>query len=481
MEILRINSKSMGEEIAISLKNVSKCFKRYARPVDRLKEIILPSKSYAQEFWALRDISFEITKGETMGIIGRNGAGKSTLLQMICGTLTPTSGKVQVNGRVAALLELGAGFNPEFTGRENVYMNGAIMGLSRTEVDERFDRVAAFADIKDFIDQPVKTYSSGMYVRLAFASAIHVDPDILIVDEALAVGDMFFQAKCMSRMRTMMESGVTVLFVSHDTSSVKALCQRGVFLENGELKQIGKASEVVANYISLVHGDMNQELKLKLENNKEKSDENLHSRDIEQNSKLETDSAISQIFVSTDKEAKLAEGNHRYGDGGAKVLDIKLLNSQHLPTTQLESREEFTIQASILFDKDFPTFCFGYRIRDTKGIDIIGTNTSSEKLHMPSVALGEIYVIEMKVSNILNCGIYTLTFGVELPIVLNLNHIGLEYINDALVFKVNSAQNPFDQFLGIVYTPTSIDYLKVNPTEVTLQNYAHNAQFTEIY
>jgi lipopolysaccharide transport system ATP-binding protein len=221
----------MGEEIAISLNNVSKCFKRYARPVDRLKEMLLPNRSYAQEFWALRDISFDVMKGETIGIIGRNGAGKSTLLQMICGTLAPTSGKVQVNGRVAALLELGAGFNPEFTGRENVYMNGAIMGLSRVEVDERFDRVAAFADIKDFIDQPVKTYSSGMYVRLAFASAIHVDPDILIVDEALAVGDMFFQAKCMSRMRTMMESGVTVLFVSHDTSSVKALCQRGVFRE----------------------------------------------------------------------------------------------------------------------------------------------------------------------------------------------------------------------------------------------------------
>jgi lipopolysaccharide transport system ATP-binding protein len=203
----------MGAEIAISLNNVSKGFKRYAQPVDRLKEMILPSQSYAQEFWALRDISFDIMKGETMGIIGRNGAGKSTLLQLICGTLTPTRGEVQVNGRIAALLELGAGFNPEFTGRENVYMNGAIMGLSKGEVDERFDNIAAFADIKDFIDRPVKTYSSGMYVRLAFASAIHVNPDILIVDEALAVGDMFFQAKCMARMRQMMESGVTVLLL----------------------------------------------------------------------------------------------------------------------------------------------------------------------------------------------------------------------------------------------------------------------------
>lgn len=193
LRVLRIRSGSMGEEIAISLENVSKCFKRYARPIDRLKEILLPGKAYAQEFWALRDLSFDVMKGETMGIIGRNGAGKSTLLQVICGTLTPTSGKVQVNGRVAALLELGAGFNPEFTGRENVYMNGAIMGLSKQEVDSRFDRIAAFADIGDFIDQPVKTYSSGMYVRLAFSSAIHVNPDILIVDEALSVGDLFFR------------------------------------------------------------------------------------------------------------------------------------------------------------------------------------------------------------------------------------------------------------------------------------------------
>ena len=452
----------MGEEIAISLKNVSKCFKRYTRPVDRLKELLLPGKSYAQEFWALRDISFEIMKGETMGIIGRNGAGKSTLLQLICGTLTPSSGEVQVNGRVAALLELGAGFNPEFTGRENVYMNGAIMGLSKLEVDERFENIAAFADIKDFIDQPVKTYSSGMYVRLAFASAIHVNPDILIVDEALAVGDMFFQAKCMARMRQMMESGVTVLFVSHDTGSVKSLCQRGVFLEQGEVKKIGKASEVVATYISLVHGDMNQELKLQVENNKEKSEISVHSQKIEQENKVVVNSVISEIFVSTDKEVKLAEGAHRYGEGGARILEIKLLNSQNLPTEQLEAKESFTIQASIKFDQDFPTFCFGYLIRDIKGIDIIGTVTSVEKVHIPAAAQGEIYVVEMKSKNILNAGIYTLTFAVEMPIVTNQQHLYLDWINDALVFKVNLAEDPLDRFTSKVYVPAEINCLKVN-------------------
>ena len=452
----------MGEEIAISLNNVSKCFKRYARPVDRLKEILLPSKSYAQEFWALRDISFEIMKGETMGIIGRNGAGKSTLLQLICRTLTPTSGEVQVHGRVAALLELGAGFNPEFTGRENVYMNGAIMGLSKAEVSDRFDNVAAFADIKDFIDQPVKTYSSGMYVRLAFASAIHVDPDILIVDEALSVGDMFFQAKCMARMRKMMESGVTVLFVSHDTGSVKALCQRGVFLENGELKKVGKASDVVATYISLVHEDMNQELTQQIEISETKIDNNLNVSNLGSPQKNINESTLSQIFVSVDQAMEMAEGSHRYGDGGAKILDIKLLNSQNLPTTELESREEFIIQASILFNKDLPTFCFGYLIRDIKGIDLIGTVTSVERVNMPSVKSGDIYVLEMKIANVLNTGTYTLTFAVEYPVNLNQNHIFLDYINDAVVFQVSMAKNPLDRFTAKVYIPAQCSHLKVN-------------------
>jgi lipopolysaccharide transport system ATP-binding protein len=452
----------MGEEVAISLNNVSKCFKRYARPVDRLKEMLLPSKSYAQEFWALKDISFEIIKGETMGIIGRNGAGKSTLLQLICGTLVPTSGEVKVRGRVAALLELGAGFNPEFTGRDNVYMNAAIMGLTKVEVDDRFENIAAFADIKDFIDQPVKTYSSGMYVRLAFASAIHVNPDILIIDEALAVGDMFFQAKCMARMRRMMESGVTVLFVSHDTGSVKGLCQRGVFLENGELKKIGKASEVVATYISLVQGDMNQELKLQIEDNKENSQGNIHSEKIEEADKTLSNSAISKIFVSTSKEVELAEGHHRYGDGGARILDLKLLNSQNLPTTELKSREEFTIQASILFEKNFPTFCFGYLIRDIKGIDIIGTVTSVEKVDMPAVKYGDVYVVEMKAVSMLNTGIYTLAFAIELPVVINQQHICLDWINDALVFQVNHAENPLDRFTSKVYLPAEIKYFRVN-------------------
>ncbi|MGG6270204.1 ABC transporter ATP-binding protein [Leptolyngbya sp. AN03gr2] len=224
----------MGE-VAISLKNVSKCFKRYARPVDRLKEILLPGKSRAEPFWAIQNIDLDIFRGETIGIVGQNGAGKSTLLQVITQTLTPTNGSVIVNGRISALLELGSGFNPEFTGQQNVFFNGRILGLSQEEIEQKYDRIVEFADIGDFIDQPVKTYSSGMFVRLAFAVAVNTDPDILIVDEALAVGDVYFQQKCFTRLREMKESGVTLLFVSHDSSAVCKLCDRAVLMDHGKL------------------------------------------------------------------------------------------------------------------------------------------------------------------------------------------------------------------------------------------------------
>ncbi|MEH2235913.1 ABC transporter ATP-binding protein [Nostoc sp.] len=451
----------MGEKIVISLKNVSKCYKRYTHPVDRLKELLLPAKTYAQEFWAVRDVSFEVIKGETMGIIGRNGAGKSTLLQLICGTLTPTSGELQVNGRVAALLELGAGFNPEFTGRENVYMNGAIMGLSRQEVDERFDQIAAFADIGDFIDQSVKTYSSGMYVRLAFASAIHVYPDILIVDEALAVGDMFFQAKCMARMRQMMDSGVTVLFVSHDIGSVKSLCQRCAFIEHGQLINIGKASLVVDNYLNNIRKTTNQELKkqlLETVTNVETLSNNLYQQ---RNNQLKITSDF-EILVKTDREVNFGDGTYRYGDGGAKLLDIKILNSQHQVTEQLDYKEDFYIQASILFEKEFSTFCAGYLIKDLKGIEIIGSTTTTENLDMPAVQPGEVYIIETKTLNILNEGIYTIVFGVELPVMPNEQHIYLDIVDNCVVFKVNAPMNPMHRFWSRAYAPVKIDFTKVS-------------------
>lgn len=240
----------MSSELAISVRHLSKHYQIYERPHHRLLQILSGGRRhYYQEFKALSDVSFDLRRGETLGIIGRNGAGKSTLLQLICGTLSPTSGEMTVNGRISALLELGAGFNPDFTGRENVRMNAAIMGLRPHEIDACYDDILAFADIGAFIDQPVKTYSSGMYVRLAFAVAIHVSPDILIVDEALAVGDALFQAKCASRMKRMMDDGVTLLFISHDIAAVKALCRQTLWLENGKLRAHGPTVDISNAYI----------------------------------------------------------------------------------------------------------------------------------------------------------------------------------------------------------------------------------------
>ena len=246
-------------DVALRVEHLSKCHSIYAHPRDRLKQFLLPpvqrlfggaGRQYFQEFWALRDVSFEVRRGESVAIIGRNGSGKSTLLQMISGTLSPTTGTVQTSGRIAALLELGSGFNPDFTGRENVFLNGVILGLTVREIEERLDSILAFADIGHFIDQPVKTYSSGMYVRLAFAIQVHVQPEILIVDEALSVGDFFFQQKCYARIRAMREDGLTLLFVSHDMGTVRDLCQRSVYLQRGRAVFIGESPQAIRRYLA---------------------------------------------------------------------------------------------------------------------------------------------------------------------------------------------------------------------------------------
>ena len=251
-----------SEDSSIQVKDLSKRYEIYSQPADRLKQMVLPrmqrairrpSRAYFNEFWALRDVSFNVRRGETIGIVGRNGSGKSTLLQMICGTLTPTLGEVTVNGRIAALLELGAGFNPEFTGHENVRLSGLLYGLSEEELRNRYDAILDFAEIGNFIDQPVKTYSSGMYVRLAFAVAINVSPDILVVDEALSVGDEAFQRKCFARIDAIRKAGATILFVSHAASTVSELCNRALLLDHGELLTQGPPKYVVSRYQKLLY------------------------------------------------------------------------------------------------------------------------------------------------------------------------------------------------------------------------------------
>ncbi|QWA09341.1 ABC transporter ATP-binding protein [Sodalis ligni] len=252
----------MCSNYAIQVQGLSKCYQIYDRPSDRLKQSIYTGirklvgkkgKALFREFWALKDINFNVEKGESIGIIGQNGSGKSTLLQLICGTLSPTTGTVETNGRIAALLELGSGFNPEFTGRENVYMNGAVLGLSEAEINEKFDEILIFADIGDFIDQPTKTYSSGMLVRLAFAVQVCIEPDILIVDEALAVGDALFQKRCFERMDRLRTNGTTLLFVSHDQESVRTMTNKAIFLEHGVTKFIGSSADALLEYRKSLH------------------------------------------------------------------------------------------------------------------------------------------------------------------------------------------------------------------------------------
>ena len=251
---------SLSDEVSIAVRDVSKCYQVYEKPGDRLKQAFYPrvqravgadARRYYREFWALRNVSFEVRRGETMGIIGRNGSGKSTLLQLICGTLSPTAGEIETNGRIAALLELGSGFNPEVTGRENVFMNAAGLGLSEKEIAERYDRIVAFSEIDDFIDQPVKTYSSGMFMRLAFAVQAHIDASIVVIDEALTVGDVFFRQKCYARLEQLREAGAAILLVSHSMPDIEQFCERAILLDHGNARFLGASSEAAKHYYLL--------------------------------------------------------------------------------------------------------------------------------------------------------------------------------------------------------------------------------------
>jgi lipopolysaccharide transport system ATP-binding protein len=318
----------MSSEPIIRVRNLSKSFPIYASPADRLKQFIFPRiqrlfglkvKSYYRIFNALSDISFEVKRGETVGVIGRNGAGKSTLLQILCGTLFPTSGIVEIQGRVAALLELGAGFNGEYTGRENVYMNARILGLTDQEIDARFDDIVKFADIGEHLDQPVKTYSSGMFVRLAFAVVSHVDADILIVDEALAVGDAFFQSKCMRFLRRFSSKGGTLLFVSHEINSVKALCSRALWLNSGKQVSYGQASEVTTIYTSDWLNSQNESVEAEREKSSQKSKE---------------DSLNESTLKLLDISLRLASNNttaNSYAYGDIVSLEINYLALEKSP------------------------------------------------------------------------------------------------------------------------------------------------------
>jgi ABC-type polysaccharide/polyol phosphate transport system ATPase subunit len=353
----------MDQSIIIDVRNLTKIYKLYENNADRIKETFHPlRRKYHHNFTALNDISFQVKKGEAVGIIGRNGSGKSTLLQIICGVLQPTAGLVIVQGRVSALLELGAGFNPEFTGRENVYLSTAIMGLTREEVDAKLDRILSFAEIGEFIDQPVKLYSSGMYVRLAFATAISVDPELLIVDEALAVGDIFFQQKCIAQMKEMM-SRCTIVFVTHDMHAVTNLCKRVLLLEAGRLIFEGSPLTGVSEYTKIVHTERFQKGVEALKNTQVISEKGAQGE---------------EAFVGTG-ESKWIEVPQE-SKGGAneiEILRVKLLGEDLLPKETVIAGEILIVQMIVQAKVEKENVIFGYTVKDRVGNAIFGENTCS--------------------------------------------------------------------------------------------------------
>ncbi|WP_314981275.1 ABC transporter ATP-binding protein [Stomatobaculum longum] len=387
----------MDKNLAISVQGVSKIYKLYDKPIDRLKEAVsLTHKSYHRDFFALSDISFEVKKGETVGIIGTNGSGKSTILKIITGVLSPTTGTAEVSGNISALLELGAGFNSEYTGLENIYMNGTMMGFSRQEMERRMDDILRFADIGDFVNQPVKTYSSGMFVRLAFALAINVDPEILIVDEALSVGDVFFQAKCYRRMEEMMKNGTTILMVSHDMGSIIKYCDKVVLLNRGHFVAQGEAGKMVDLYKKILANQTDELAEALIEQKKEALG-------------LPVEAAVS------DKRMKdrmnLNPEVQEYGDGRASFEDFGTLDARGNVTNLLLKGEMFTIRERVRFHAPIENPIFTYTLRDKKGTDITGTNTLFEGTEIKPVKDGDVYTVSFRQKMNLQGGEYLLSMS----------------------------------------------------------------------
>lgn len=364
----------MSSDIAISVQNVSKIFRLYKRPQDRLLQRFT-RKPLFNEFHALSHVSFDVRKGETVGIVGRNGSGKSTLLQLICGTLTPSSGHIKVNGRVAALLELGAGFNPEFTGRENVYLNGTILGLTRAQIDERLDKIFAFAEIGDFIDQPVKTYSSGMYVRLAFAVIAHVDADILIIDEALAVGDALFTQKCMRFLRKFRETG-TILFVSHDSHAVTNLCQHAVWLQRGKVIEQGAAKDVSEAYLASLFESTNTTTK------KDEQPQTIVAKREEWVDQRQ--SFINASNLRNDLEIFKFDADAKgFGTQHARITNVRLTDAEGRSLAWVVGGEVVTLAVTAECGMYLDRPIIGFYVKDRLGQTLFGDNTYLGYQHKP--------------------------------------------------------------------------------------------------
>lgn len=402
-----------SNNIAISVANLSKCYQIYDSPHDRLKQFIAPrlqrmtgkiQKEYFTEFWALKDVSFEVKKGETVGIIGRNGSGKSTLLQMICGTLSPTTGSIMTSGRIAALLELGSGFNPEFTGRDNIYMNAALLGLTKEEVDNRFDDIVAFADIGQFIDQPVKTYSSGMIVRLAFAVQSQVSPDILIVDEALSVGDAKFQAKCFNRLRQLKENGTSILLVTHSSEQIITHCTSAILLNSGTQLDSGEPRKIINRYMDLLFGKEKPSNQDAPEKPSEPSEKN--------NKKIEFQLSPQEDLFH--KRNSYNPHEYRWGDGAATIIDYYLAADGTPYPPAIDTGQKIKLVASIKFHRELHRPIMGITIKTKEGVTVYGVNSETLEFDQFQKAgkNGSITHVEMTFVCHLAPGDYFISLGV---------------------------------------------------------------------
>lgn len=367
----------MPDATVLEFRDVAKSYAMYETPVDRLKELAtFQRRSYHRDFWALRDVSFSVARGETFCVIGENGAGKSTLLQLVAGILQPTQGEVQVSGRVSALLELGSGFNPEFTGKDNVYLSGTIQGFSAAEMDRKYQSIVEFAEIGDFIRQPVKTYSSGMAVRLAFAVAIHVDPDILLVDEALAVGDIYFRQRCMRKVHELRAAGVTILFVSHSMGDVKALGDRSLWLDAGRIRDIGATDAVASKYLAAMAEKDSAYLEFK-------------------------EGPASQTTPHAQRPPEVVDHipnvDHRHGDGRAEIVGIAILDSSGRSLQLLEPESRVIVRISVCAKEPISRPNVGFMIRNHLGLDFAGTNSTRDGFELPPMAAGDVYTVDFHV------------------------------------------------------------------------------------
>lgn len=398
----------MSSELAIKVENLSKCYNIYSNPVDRLKQLFVSKKNsnkYHQEFWALKNISFEVKKGSTVGVVGKNGSGKSTLLQLICGVLSPTSGNIDVNGRIAALLELGAGFNPDFTGKENIYLNATILGLTSHEIDVAFIHIISFADIGEFINRPVNTYSSGMVVRLAFAIAIHANPEILIVDEALSVGDELFQRKCFSRIEEIKKRGATILFVSHSAGSIVDFCDSAMLIDEGKLILSGHPKFVISNYQKLLYAPDFQ---------KEFFRENLrlspHLDSLENGKNF-----IQKEHISLEAfdENFIPSSTMDYAMFDVAIRSVQILNKSSEKVNNLIPRRRYTFCYEVVFNIDAKNVRFGLMVKNVMGNELSGASSAREqKFSIPEIIKGNVYKVEYDFDCLFNEGTYFVNAGV---------------------------------------------------------------------